>query len=82
MCLQEFRFRPGFSGNQWRERNFGSADTVYTVERMKPEMTREEIGQKMDELAHKYVETHDREIIKELLRLGRELEKLEKLEKQ
>ena len=30
----------------------------------------------MDELARKYVETHDREIIKELYKLGRELEKL------
>ena len=31
-------------------------------------MTREEIEQKMDELARKYVETHDPEIIKELYR--------------
>ncbi len=38
---------------------------------------REEIEQKMDELARKYVETHDKEIIEELYRLGRELEKLE-----
>ncbi len=40
-------------------------------------MTREEIERKMDELARKYVETHDKEIIEELYRLGRELEKLE-----
>jgi hypothetical protein len=33
-------------------------------------MTREEIEQKMDELARKYVETHDKEIIEELYRLG------------
>jgi FKBP-type peptidyl-prolyl cis-trans isomerase (trigger factor) len=45
-------------------------------------MTREEIEQKMDELARKYVETHDKEIIEELYRLARELEKMEKLEKQ
>jgi len=45
-------------------------------------MTREEIEQKMDELARKYVETHDKEIIEGLYRLARELEKMEKLEKQ
>jgi FKBP-type peptidyl-prolyl cis-trans isomerase (trigger factor) len=45
-------------------------------------MTREEIEQKMDELARKYVETHDKEIIEELYRLARELEKMAKLEKQ
>ena len=32
----------------------------------------------MDELARKYVETHDREIVEELYRLARELAKLEK----
>jgi hypothetical protein len=36
----------------------------------------------MDELARKYVETHDKEIIEELYELARELEKMEKLEKQ
>jgi hypothetical protein len=36
----------------------------------------------MDELARKYVETHDRTIIEELYELARELEKLEKVEKQ
>jgi hypothetical protein len=36
----------------------------------------------MDELARKYVETHDPEIIKELYQLALELEKMEKLEKQ
>jgi hypothetical protein len=45
-------------------------------------MTREEIEGKMDELARKYVETHDRKIIEELYQLGLELEKMEKLEKQ
>ena len=40
-------------------------------------MTREEIEQKMDELARKYIETHDKEIIEELYKLVRELEKLE-----
>ena len=32
----------------------------------------------MDELALKYVETHDKEIIEELYQLSRELEKMEK----
>ena len=41
-------------------------------------MTREEILEKMDELARKYVETHDKSLIEELYRLVRELEKLEK----
>jgi hypothetical protein len=36
----------------------------------------------MDELARNYVESHDKEIIDELYRVGRELENLEKLEKQ
>ena len=38
----------------------------------------------MDELARKYVETHDKEIIEELYKLSLELEneKMEKLEKQ
>ena len=44
-------------------------------------MTREEIEQKMVELARKYVMTHDKQIIEELYRLCRELEKIEKLEK-
>ena len=41
-------------------------------------MTREEIEQRMDELARKYVETHDRKLIEELYQLVRELEKMEK----
>ena len=41
-------------------------------------MTPEEIGERMDELARKYVETHDKEIIEELYELSRELEKMEK----
>jgi hypothetical protein len=39
-------------------------------------MTHEEIEQKMDELAQKYVETHDKQIIEELYQLSRELEKM------
>jgi hypothetical protein len=42
-------------------------------------MTREEILEKMDDLAHKYVETQDQRIIEELYELARELEKLEKI---
>jgi hypothetical protein len=45
-------------------------------------LSREEIKKRMIELARKYVETHDKKIIKELYNLGRELEKIEKLEKQ
>jgi ATP-dependent DNA ligase len=41
-------------------------------------MTREEIEQKMEELARKYIETHDPEIREEIYRLGRELEKMER----
>ena len=41
-------------------------------------MSREEIEQKMDELARKYVETHEPEIREEIYRLVRELEKMEK----
>ncbi len=44
-------------------------------------MTREEIEQKMDELARKYVETHDQKIIDELYELACQLEKLEELGK-
>jgi hypothetical protein len=40
--------------------------------------TRGEIEEKMDELARKYVETHDKTIIEELYKLVKELEKLEK----
>ena len=43
-------------------------------------MTREEIEQKMDELARKYVETHAPEIREELCRLADQLWKMEKLE--
>jgi hypothetical protein len=45
-------------------------------------MSRKEIEQKMVELARKYVMTHDKQIIEELYELARELEKMEKLEKQ
>ena len=41
-------------------------------------MTREEIEKRMDELARKLAETHDKKIIKELYQLALELEKLEK----
>ena len=43
-----------------------------------PSMSREEIEQKMDELARKYVETHEPEIREEIHRLGRELTKRKK----
>jgi hypothetical protein len=43
--------------------------------------TREEIKKRMDELVHKYVETHDAEIIKKLYQLAVQLEKVKKLEK-
>jgi FKBP-type peptidyl-prolyl cis-trans isomerase (trigger factor) len=39
-------------------------------------MTREEIEKRMDELARKFVETHDPEIIEELYNLRLELERL------
>ena len=40
-------------------------------------LTGEEIEQKMDELARKYVETHDPEIPYEIYRLARQLEELD-----
>jgi hypothetical protein len=43
-------------------------------------MTRQEIEKRMDELARKYVETHDQKIVDQLYELARELEKIEKLE--
>lgn len=46
--------------------------------RVKAEMTREEIEKQMDELARKYVETHDHKIIEELYRLSLEFETIEK----
>jgi hypothetical protein len=52
------------------------------VVRVSKAMTRQEIEERMDELARKYVETHDRKIIGQLYELARELEKMEKLEKQ
>jgi hypothetical protein len=45
-------------------------------------MARQEIEKQMDELARKYVETHDRKIVDELYELARELEKMDKLERQ
>jgi len=41
-------------------------------------MTREEIEKRMDELARRLAETHDKQIVKELYKLALELEKLEK----
>jgi hypothetical protein len=41
-------------------------------------MTREEIEERMDELARQYVETCDKKIVEELYKLARGLEKLEK----
>jgi hypothetical protein len=41
-------------------------------------MTREEIKRRLDELAREYVATHNAEIVEELYRLARELEKMEK----
>jgi hypothetical protein len=41
-------------------------------------VTREEILEKMDELARKYLETHHPNIPYELYKLARELEKVEK----
>jgi hypothetical protein len=51
-------------------------------ERAMQQMTRQEIEQKMDELAREYVETHNRKIVDQLYELTRELEKMDKLEKQ
>jgi uncharacterized protein YcbK (DUF882 family) len=41
-------------------------------------VTRQKIEQKMDELARKYVETHDQKIIDELYELVRQLQEMEK----
>jgi FKBP-type peptidyl-prolyl cis-trans isomerase (trigger factor) len=41
-------------------------------------MTREEIKRRLDELAREYVATHNPEIVEELYRLARELEKMDK----
>jgi hypothetical protein len=41
-------------------------------------MTREEIKRRMDELAHKYVETRDKKIAEHLYELAQQLEKMEK----
>jgi hypothetical protein len=41
-------------------------------------MTREEIERPMDKLARQYLKTHDPEIVKELYRLSRKLQKMEK----
>jgi hypothetical protein len=52
------------------------------VGRMSKGMTRQEIEERLHELARKYVETHDGKIVDQLYELTRELEKIEKLEKQ
>jgi hypothetical protein len=41
-------------------------------------MTREETKRRLDELAREYVATHDPQIVEELYRLARELEKMNK----
>jgi len=41
-------------------------------------MTREELKRRLDELAREYVATHNPEIVEELYRLARELEKMDK----
>jgi hypothetical protein len=41
-------------------------------------MTREEVEQRIDELARKYVDTHDPEIPYKIYEWARELEKIEK----
>jgi hypothetical protein len=41
-------------------------------------MTCQELEARMDELACKYVETHDKELIKEFFQLAHELTKMEK----
>lgn len=41
-------------------------------------MTREEIHRRLDELAREYVATHNHEIVEELYRLARDLEKMDK----
>jgi FKBP-type peptidyl-prolyl cis-trans isomerase (trigger factor) len=40
-------------------------------------MTRQEIEQKMDELAREYHDSHDPEIIEEIYRLARQLKELD-----
>jgi predicted DNA-binding protein len=44
-------------------------------------LTRQEIEERMDELARRLAETHEKKIVKELYELASELEKMEKLEK-
>jgi hypothetical protein len=43
-------------------------------------MTREEINRRLDELAREYCATHNPNIVEELYRLARELEKINKNE--
>jgi FKBP-type peptidyl-prolyl cis-trans isomerase (trigger factor) len=45
-------------------------------------MTREEIKRRLDQLAREYVETHNPQIGEELYKLAKQLEEMEKLEKQ
>ena len=40
-------------------------------------MTRQEIEQKMDELAREYYDTHDPEILAEIFKLARRLKEIE-----
>jgi hypothetical protein len=45
-------------------------------------MTREQIKRRLDELVREYVETHNPNIVEELYRLARELEKMEEENRQ
>jgi hypothetical protein len=51
--------------------------TYYRSEKEKLKSA-ENVQKRMDELAHKFTETHGKEIIEELCNLARELEKMEK----
>ena len=51
---------------------------AFSMSRSTSPMSRGEIEERMDEFARRYLETHDKEIARELPRLARELEKSEK----
>jgi hypothetical protein len=52
-------------------------DMVFSMYGSRSSMSRQKREERMDEFARKYLETHDKEIARELSRLARELEKLE-----
>ena len=64
------------------DKSTGQAQEMKEGGALRVSVTRQEIEKQMHELARMYVETHDSKIIKELYKLGCELEKMEKLEKQ